>query len=292
MNFGTVAILGPGLIGGSLALALNERGLTDKLVIWARNENSFSAIRKKLPHVTLTTDIIEAVRDADIVVLCVPIETMKGLVEKFADSLKSSEVLVTDVGSVKESVDNAIAPLLKDKALWMGSHPMAGSEKSGFSAARADLFTKATVIVTPPNTSQISEQIFCRLRDFWQSVGGSVAWIEPDPHDIAVAEISHVPHLLAAFMAATLTDEGKEFVGKGFLDTTRIASGSPELWKEILWDNRSAVAAHLTKLINLSLQTQEWLKNTEPEKAKSEIYKLLKKAKDKRTQLITSISNL
>jgi predicted dinucleotide-binding enzyme len=148
MNFGTVAILGPGLIGGSLALALAERGLAKRLMIYARSPRALDEIRLAGVDAELTQNPSEAVRDADVVILCVPIEAMAGLVHEFRDALKPT-ALVTDVGSVKGSVDRDLAPLLEGRALWIGSHPMAGSEQAGFSAARADLFVNAAVVVTP-----------------------------------------------------------------------------------------------------------------------------------------------
>jgi len=293
MSFGTVAILGPGLIGGSLALALAERGLTDKLVIWGRNNKSFSAIREKLPQAILTLDIIEAVRDADIVVLCVPIETMKDLVEKFANSLKPT-ALVTDVGSVKESVDCEIAPLLAGKALWIGSHPMAGSEKSGFSAARNDLFVGAAIVITPNYNTPVA--IIERTSQFWISVGGRVSEFEPLYHDLVVAEISHLPHLVAAILAYKTTDEARKLAGielnytpdqalkiagGGFRDTTRIASGSPELWTEILMANRTAIARHLRALAIVFTNVSGCLDTNDA----TGLHEILKAARDARAKL-------
>lgn len=280
MSFGTVAILGPGLIGGSLALALAERGLTDKLVIWARNENSFPAIREKLPQATLTTDIIEAVSDADIIVLCVPIETMKGLVEKFADSLKPT-ALVTDVGSVKESVDREIAPLLAGKALWIGSHPMAGSEQAGFAAARAHLFDSAKVIITPVGTRPSEEAIKERAEVFWRKLGGNVFFAPPVEHDKMVAHISHLPHLAAAALVNATREDFFRVAGSGFRDTTRVASGSPDLWTEIAWDNREKI---LTALSSFIVELEHFKKSLK-ETNKSHLRNFLQRAHDQRSKL-------
>src|SRR5271168_498515 len=184
MNFGTVAILGPGLIGGSLALALAERGLAKRLMIYARSPRALDEIRTAGVDAELTGNPSEAVREADVVILCVPIEAMAALVHEFRDALKPT-ALVTDVGSVKGSVDREIAPLLEDRALWIGSHPMAGSEQAGFSAARADLFEGAAVIVTPTrHTQQAAEQ---RAEDCWRALGGRVVNLSPEIHDRYVA---------------------------------------------------------------------------------------------------------
>ena len=260
MTFGTVAILGPGLIGGSLALALAERGLAEKLVIYARKDTSFPAIKAKLPQAELTTDVVAAVRDADVIVLCVPIETMAPLVKQFADSLKPT-ALVTDVGSVKECVENEIAPLLTGKALWVGSHPMAGSEQAGFSAARADLFVGAKVIYTP--TEKTSAKAKELVATFWEKVGGSTFQAVPFEHDRAVGYISHLPHVVAAALVNAMQDSFFRAAGSGFRDTTRIASGSPDLWTGILSENHEKVEEAISKLITelegvkKSLQTND-----------------------------------
>src|ERR1700733_6515846 len=195
MNFGTVAILGPGLIGGSLALTLAERGLARRLMIYARSPRALDEIRLAGVDAELTQNPSEAVREADIVILCVPIEAMASLVHEFRDALKPT-ALVTDVGSVKGSVDRAIAPLLEDRALWIGSHPMAGSEQAGFAAARPDLFEGAPVIVTP--TKQTKRDAEHRAEKFWSALGARVMKFDPQWHDLTVAQVSHIPHLVAA----------------------------------------------------------------------------------------------
>ena len=246
MNFGTVAILGPGLIGGSVALGLAERGLANRLMIYARSPRALDEIRLAGVDAELTQNPSEAVREADVVILCVPIEAMAGLVHEFRDALKSN-TLVTDVGSVKGSVDRDVAPLLEDRALWIGSHPMAGSEQAGFAAARADLFENAAVIITPtPHTKRDAKE---RAQKFWAALGGRVLVYDPKFHDLAVAQVSHIPHLVAAELIANVAEECLAAAGSGLRDTTRVASGSPELWTEIVWANREAIRAALLPLI-------------------------------------------
>jgi prephenate dehydrogenase len=259
MTFGTVAILGPGLIGGSLALALAERGLAERLMIYARSPRALDEIRTAGVDAELTGNPSEAVSEADVVILCVPIEAMPALVHEFRDALKPS-ALVTDVGSVKGSVVREIEPLLDDRALWIGSHPMAGSEQAGFAAARADLFEDAAVIITP--TPHTQREAVRRAEQFWQALGGRVTALKPDDHDEIVARISHVPHVVAAALAYWSSPEiqaqenpgfpdAQKFAGGGFRDLTRIASGSPELWTEILLANGPSVAKSLQALLLL-----------------------------------------
>ena len=256
MNFGTVAILGPGLIGGSLALALAERGLADRLMIYARSPRALDEIRLAGVDAELTQNPSEAVREADVVILCVPIEAMAGLVHEIRDALKPN-ALVTDVGSVKGSVDRDLAPLLHDRALWIGSHPMAGSEQAGFSAARANLFVNAAVVITP--TPQTHREAKDRAEQFWAALGGRVLVYDPKWHDDAIAQVSHIPHLVAAALVGNVFDEFLPAAGSGLRDTTRVASGSPELWTEIIWANREAIRATLLPLVLELSKLQEAL---------------------------------
>ena len=281
MNFGTVAILGPGLIGGSLALALAERGLAERLMIYARSPHALDAIRTAGVDAELTGNPSEAVAEADVVVLCVPIEAMAGLVREFRDALKPG-ALVTDVGSVKGSVDRDLAPLLEDRALWIGSHPMAGSEQAGFAASRADLFEGAAVIITPTKTTKPKAKRLAKK--FWESLGGRVLKHDPKWHDIAVAQVSHIPHLVAAELITNVSDKSMDAAGPGLRDTTRVASGSPSLWTEIIWANREAIRAALVPFI-LELQG---VQDSLATKDKSRLRDTLQYAHDLRAKMLES----
>jgi prephenate dehydrogenase len=281
MSFGTVAILGPGLIGGSLALALAERGLAERLFIYARSAHALDAIRLAGIDAELSGNPSEAVREADVVILCVPIEAMPALVQECRDALKPG-ALVTDVGSVKGSVDAALAPLLTGRALWIGSHPMAGSEQSGFVAARPDLFENAAVIVTP--NAQTAPGAQALAEKFWRALGARVFTLSPEKHDQTVAEISHLPHLLAALLVLNADVAGLPLVGGGFRDSTRIAAGAPDLWIEILRSNRVAVAHACENLAALLVQVEGLLRQEGPA-AKSELFKILETAQSVRSRL-------
>jgi len=283
MNFGTVAILGPGLIGGSLALALAERGLAKRLMIYARSPRALDEIRLASVDAELTGNPSEAVRDADVVILCVPIEAMAGLVHEFRDALKPT-AFVTDVGSVKGSVVRDIAPLLEDRALWIGSHPMAGSERGGFAAARPDLFEGATVILTP--TKQTSREAQRHAEKFWTALGSKLAILSPEKHDQMVAAISHIPHLIAAALVNHAVTFGDlDLAAGGFRDTTRVASGSPDLWAEILLANNQAVGEQIDHLIRDLQAVELALKNPDKAAAKTLLLTTLKTAHDARLLL-------
>jgi len=283
MKFGTVAILGPGLIGGSLALALAERGLAKRLMIYARSPRALDEIRLASVDAELTGNPSEAVRDADVVILCVPVEAMAGLVHEFRDALKPT-AFVTDVGSVKGSVVRDIGPLLEGRALWIGSHPMAGSERGGFAAARPDLFEGATVILTP--TKQTSREAQRHAEKFWTVLGSNLAILSPEMHDQMVAAISHIPHLIAAALVNHAVTFGDlDLAAGGFRDTTRVASGSPELWAEILLANNEAVSFQVNQLIAQLIVLETALKNPDKTAAKTVLLATLKTAHDARALL-------
>jgi len=283
MNFGTVAILGPGLIGGSLALALAERGLAKRLMIYARSPRALDEIRLSSVEAELTGNPSEAVAEADAIILCVPIEAMAGLVHEFRDALKPG-AFVTDVGSVKGSVVRDIEPLLEDRALWIGSHPMAGSERGGFAAARPDLFDGAAVILTP--TKRTPRDAQRQAEKFWTALGSRLAILSPEKHDQMVAAISHIPHLLAAALVNHAVAFGDlELAAGGFRDTTRVASGSPELWTEILLANSEAVGGQVDHLIRALRTIEGALRNPDHATAKSLLLATLKEAHDARSLL-------
>ncbi len=285
MSFGTVAILGPGLIGGSLALALAERGFANRLIVYGRSKATLEQVKAAVPMTEITTEPSEAVKDADLVVLCIPIETMFKFVCPIAHLFKPS-ALVTDVGSAKGVVERDLAPLFAPNAHWIGSHPMAGSEKSGFSSARGNLFEGATVVITPTEkTSLVAKN---RVREFWEALGGRVVIQSPKGHDIKVAQISHLPHLLAAALVNHVQHaepEALDLVGGGFRDTTRIAAGSPDLWAEILSANAEAVVHALGPFIKNLETIKQHLQTSDQETLKQYLRKLLKDAQDVRSQI-------
>jgi prephenate dehydrogenase len=283
MNFGTVAILGPGLIGGSLALALAERGLAKRLMIYARSPRALDEIRLAQVDAELTGNPSEAVSEADVVILCVPIEAMAGLAHEFRDALRP-DAFVTDVGSVKGSVDRGLAPLLEDRALWIGSHPMAGSERGGFAAARPDLFDGATVILTP--TKQTAHGAQRRAEKFWTALGSNLVVLSPEKHDQLVAAVSHIPHLIAAALVNHAVTFGDlDLAAGGFRDTTRVASGSPDLWAEILLANREAVSFQVNQLAAQLVALETALNHPDQAAAKSVLLAMLKTAHDARLLL-------
>jgi prephenate dehydrogenase len=280
----SVAILGPGLLGGSIALALREDPETN-VRLWARRTEALEEARGLAVADLVTGSVEEAVEGADTVVLCVPVGAMEGVLRQALPKLSPS-ALVTDVGSVKRSVCQVLAPLLAERALFVGSHPMAGSEKAGLAAARADLFVNAVCILTP-EPGQTKPAACERAEVFWTRLGCRVRSLSPQTHDEVCALISHLPHLTAAALVqnvAVACPEAFGFCGPGFRDSTRIASGLPSMWTEILSSNRGAVAGSLRRLIAILEPLATHLEGGGSE-AEAAIQEFLASAKERRDGL-------
>lgn len=255
-SFGKIAILGPGLLGGSLALAAMERKLASKVVLWGRRAEVVEEAQKlKAAHVA-TTGLTEAIEDADVILLCTPVGVMADLVRSFLPVLKPT-ALVTDVGSVKVRVEEELAPLLKGKARWIGSHPMAGSDQAGLSAAQPKLFNGATCILTP--TAETEPSALAEARALWEAFGARVTELDPATHDSRVGKISHLPHLIAAILVESADFESLLLAGSGFRDTTRVAAGPAPMWTEILLSNREAVLDGLDSFLVRAAAAREAL---------------------------------
>jgi prephenate dehydrogenase len=248
-----ITLVGVGLLGGSLGMAVRERKLAASITGYVRRPASvrecerFGAVNKA------TLDLAEAARDADLLVLCTPIARMRPLLAEMLPALKPGAI-ITDVGSVKANVVRELQGLAaKAGAHFVGSHPMAGAEKTGVSAARADLFENAVCVVTPAKKS--NQTAVAKVVDFWRSVGAKVLELSPEEHDVLVSRSSHLPHLVAAALANLVLAPGhpKEqalLCANGFRDTTRIASGSPEMWRDIALSNRKNLLRALATLVS------------------------------------------
>lgn len=244
----TIAILGPGILGGSVALALRKRQPASQVRLWARRSEAVVEARGMGIADIVSCDLPEIVTGADLIILATPITVMRALAESVAACDLKPGCLVTDVGSVKAGVLTALEPVFeKTKAVFLGSHPMAGSEQSGIRAARADLFQGAACILTPREGAD--REAVTRLRSFWQALGCRVLEMSAAVHDERVARISHLPHVMAAVTTLAALRGGRESAldcaAGGFRDTTRVASGDPEMWTGILAGNRAEVLAAL-----------------------------------------------
>ena len=258
MPFSSIAIFSPGLLGGSLALAIRERLPLAQVRIWARRpEIVEKVLARKIAHAA-STDPVEIAKGARLIVFCMPIGAMGEIAAKIAGSVERNAV-VTDVGSVKRPVVEEMGAIFSGKAIFIGSHPMAGSEQTGLDSARANLFEGAVTFVTPEDRTP--PEAIEALTDFWTTMGCKVVRTGSRIHDDAVGLVSHLPHLVAAALVRTALRENPvalDFRGPGFMDTTRVASGPAGMWAEILLENRDAVkhailaiASNLNDLVKL-----------------------------------------
>ena len=236
-----LTILAPGLLGGSVARAARERGAARRIVLWARRPEARQAIAQQ-PWCDAVTDSPEAACEgASLVVLAAPVDTILVLLSQIAPHLATGAI-VTDVGRVKGKIARAGQAALGERAHFVGSHPMAGSERTGWEHGTATLFEGSTCFVTPLPETDASAARTVGL--FWQALGAKVVSVDPDKHDAIVAHISHLPQIVASSLCSFLAEKDpawRNYAGGGLRDTTRIAGSDPHLWKTILEQNRVQV---------------------------------------------------
>ena len=237
--FRQVTIIGPGLLGGSLSLAVKKMDLSEELVIWARSEKSVNNAAQKFPFARIEKGLEESVRGSDLIIICTPVETIGDILKQIKPFLGESS-LVTDVGSIKGTICNIAQQTLGDSmASFIGSHPMAGSEKSGMEFSDPMLFINRACILTPMDNFKESDLL--SLRKFWEKMGMVVQILDPASHDKIIADLSHLPHLISSILAhslAEIQEEAQKLGGQGLADTTRIAEGDANLWSNILLENK------------------------------------------------------
>lgn len=239
-----ISIIGLGLMGASLALALRKRGYAGRLAAYARKEETRREALARGIVDEAFDDPDAAVQAASLVVLCAPIRSCVELAADIAPVLRPG-TLVTDVGSTKGWICRQMAGILPP-GVFVGSHPIAGSEKQGLQAASADLYENALTVIA--GHLDVPEAA-ARVADLWQSAGARTCRMEPEDHDRLLARTSHLPHVAAAALAKAIGRDSAEqvgtFCGTGFYDSTRVAAGSIEMWNDILMTNAPAVAEEL-----------------------------------------------
>jgi prephenate dehydrogenase len=242
-RFDTLAIVGVGLLGGSIALAARAQGAARRIVGIGRNRERL--LKAKLAGVVddVAVDLSSA-RDAGLVVVCTPVDRIVADVAAAASA--SPAALITDVGSVKGSVCRGVEQSTTPHGRFIGSHPLAGSEQQGWENATATLFQGRVCVLTPAESS-CAEDV-ARLERFWGKLGMTVVRMSPEDHDRTLALTSHLPHAVASALAALLTAEDLTFAATGFRDTTRIAAGDADLWTPIFLNNAEAVTERIGQL--------------------------------------------
>lgn len=246
-QFQRLAIIGLGLMGGSLGLAVKRRNLAAVVAGFARRPD----VRQQALEQRVVDEVYdrpeEAVRGADLTVFCAAVRAIPDLIRTCAPHF-APHAVVTDVGSSKHEIVTRSESFLAGRGVrFVGSHPLTGSERQGLAFARPDLYENAVVVLTP--SANTEAQALAAVSAFWKALGARPRQMLPEEHDRLLARTSHVPHMVAAMLAASVgrgkPEQVREFCGAGFMDTTRIAEGAPELWRDIIQTNGAAVLVEL-----------------------------------------------
>ncbi len=279
--FEQVTIVGTGLMGGSMGMDIRARGLAREVVGVGRRQISIDRALDAGACDTATLDTEEGVAGADLVVLATPIGALPDVLPPVVEAADPG-CLLTDVASSKRNViEHARAAMSgRDDLHYLSTHPMAGSEKTGPTAARKGLFEDCICIFTP--LQKTPDQPVSRLRELWEALGAEVVDMAPDRHDRLVARISHVPHLVAAALVESSERNDLWYAGGGLMDTTRVASSDPELWCDIYESNREEVCRALDEHISLMRRLREMVDDGNFE----DLHKLLDRARRKRDELM------
>jgi prephenate dehydrogenase len=240
----TVAIVGVGLIGGSVGRALLARGLAGRVIGIGRRASTLRKARQLGAVSETTTRLAQGVAEAQLVIVCTPVDSVVPLVREAAAACPPG-CLLTDAGSTKARIVAELDAGLDQGVAFVGSHPLAGSDRSGPEWARDDLFQDRVVVITPTARTRVRD--VARIRAFWRALGAGVVAMSPRRHDETVAATSHAPHVLAALLAGATPRRYLPLVASGWLDTTRVAGGDVETWTQILQQNRAAVLKSLDK---------------------------------------------
>ena len=283
--FNKVTIVGVGLIGGSLGLAIKKGKLANQIVgVGHRKSSVEKAIRKKaIDQGTLS--LPSGIKQADLVILATPVGLIMKFLKELASYLKPGAVVI-DVGSSKKEIVKIAEKNLPRENPFIGCHPMAGSEKRGIDIARKTLFNNAICIITPTRRSDLGA--LRKIKIFWKRLGSRIEMISPDRHDSLIATVSHLPHLVSTGLVLKLGKKNQKksswlkLIGPGFKDTTRIAASPPAIWQDICFSNRGNIIKNLSDLRKILERLENCLKKGQ----RKDFLKLLNEAKKWREKII------
>lgn len=271
-RFETLVIVGVGLIGGSVAAAVKKRRVCGRVIGVGRSAGRLQAAQRAGLIDEAQTNLPAAAAEADLLLFCTPVDCIaEGVLEAAPHCAPGT--LLTDAGSVKERICRRLEGKLPKGITFIGSHPLAGSEKNGFEHADADLFCRRVCVVTPGGDTP--PPMLARLKRFWEALGMRVVETSPQEHDRLLAATSHLPHVLAAALALLLDEEYHPFAASGLRDTTRIAAGDPALWTAIVRFNRRWLVEQLQRYESALGTFRQAVENDDPVALKN----LLQRAK-------------
>ena len=275
-----ITIIGVGLIGGSLARALKERNLAKVVFGYGRDQSRLEEAQKSNVIDAFSTNIKEAIDEANIIVIATPVGTFKDILDQI-EPLISSNVIITDVGSTKSDIVNIVNDVLRDKSSYfIPAHPIAGKERSGFEVSDSKLYDGKKVIITPQETN--SPESIDVIDQMWKNVGADVDFMSAESHDNLLGMTSHLPHMLAFSLVNYLVDQNPNasiYAGGGFKDFSRIASGDAIMWRDICLQNKNQIMNHL-KGYQSTLDDLLKAINDEDSEKLSQLFTTAKKTRD------------
>ncbi len=280
-EFNSVLIIGVGLIGGSLALALKKKNIAKTIIGLGRNKERLIEAQRLsiIDEYTLSPKEVEK---TDLVILATPLGIFEKITKEISPFLRPGCILM-DVGSVKQWVVKTLEKIIPSGVYFIGTHPIAGSDKTGFEHAKGTLFKGAKVIITP--TDKTHKEALDKITKMWENLGAIVEYMSPEKHDSLYALMSHLPHLISFCLVNTVDKVDKnsiKYAGSGFKDTTRIAKSSPEIWKDIFLLNRDNIINVLHVFLDSISEIKDYLKNN---LAEDKIEEFILRAKKLREEL-------
>jgi prephenate dehydrogenase len=277
-NFKKIAIVGVGLIGGSIGLAIRTRRFSCKVIGIGRRKTSLDKAVQKSAIDKGTLDIQAGVMDADLIIIAAPVDQVREKIIEAAKYAKKGAIII-DVNSTKQDIVKIAESCLPKDIFFVGTHPMAGSEKSGVTSSEPGLFNDTVCIITP--TRHTNKDALGKISAFWEFLGAKVKYMSAKTHDTIVARVSHLPHILSYVLCNTVSAKELAVAGSGFKDATRIAKSSSEMWEEIFLQNQKSVL----KAITLYERNLRAIKSDIAKKNKQGLSEKLRTAMRKRANL-------
>jgi len=277
--FRRVAIVGVGFMGASLGLAIKKKGLAREVIGIGHHEDSLK-IAKDLGAIDqATTDFNKGIIGADLIVLATPVNTVLDIIETLGKDNRRGTIVITDLGSTKTQIVERAEKVLHHSLLFVGSHPLVGSEKKGPASANAQLYEGGACVMTPTDkTNRLAKE---KMKQFWTQLGSSVKFMTPQEHDQILGYISHLPHLIAFALMKAMPDEYLDHATQGLKDTTRIAASDPQIWRDITLSNHKPILKSLDDAVKVLASMRKAIVARDGEV----LTEIFKQAKGKRERL-------